>query len=156
SWQLDPCEPMMLLSRIHRKRLSYSCLYPVDDPHVTIFPPRLATYTDAPNVSRPRYSNTIPGSSPTRRRIASPTIRPALGCRNPSSPSSSPLRWLTGPQPCARTISPCSSDAPTATGMPPPFFTSCVANEPSPPVAPQIRTTSPCFIRAPCGPTSIR
>src|SRR5690606_13382362 len=82
--------------------------------------PRLATYTDAPNVSRPRYSNTMPGSSPTRRRIASPRIRPALGCRNPCSPSSSSLRLMTCSQPCARTISAFSSDDTTATGMPPP------------------------------------
>lgn len=63
---------------------------------------------------------------------------------------------MTCSQPWERTISAFSSEETTPTGMPPPFLTSCVANEPSPPVAPQISTTSPCFMRAPCEPTSIR
>ncbi len=41
-------------------------------------------------------------------------------------------------------------------GVPPPFRTNCTAYPPMPPVAPQMSTLSPCFIRAPLSETSIR
>ena len=48
-----------------------------------------------------------------------------------------------------------SGDDTTHTGIPPPLRTYCAAYAPIPPVAPQISTTSPCFIAAPFLDTSI-
>ena len=53
-------------------------------------------------------------------------------------------------------ISARSGDDTTPIGVPPPFSTYWTAYPPMPPVAPQMSTLSPCFIRAPCSPTSMR
>ena len=49
-----------------------------------------------------------------------------------------------------------SGELTTPTGMPPPFNTYCNAYAPMPPEAPQIKTTSPCFMLAPFFDTSMR
>src|ERR1035437_1861737 len=49
----------MRLRLIHRYRLSYSCRNPEVDAQVTMVPPRRATKTLAPKVSRPGCSKTM-------------------------------------------------------------------------------------------------
>src|SRR3989440_258992 len=145
---------------IQRYRLSYWCRYPLVEAQVTTVPPRLATYTLAPNVSRPGCSNTMSGSSPpVSSRLRPPNGRPSPSSwvgsppqtRSPSAarsmPSSAPIRWHS---------SAFSGLDTTQTGTPPPLSTNWVAYEPRPPEAPQISTTSPCFSCAPWCETSWR
>ena len=61
--------------------------------------------------------------------------------------SSAPIRWQ---------ISALSGLDTTHTGVAPPASAICVAYEPSPPLAPQMRTTSPSFMPAPLRETSCR
>ena len=58
--------------------------------------------------------------------------------------------------PMLRTISAFSGDDTTQTGVAPPLSAIWVAYEPSPPLAPQISTMSPCFMPAPLRLTSWR
>ncbi len=58
--------------------------------------------------------------------------------------------------PIRRQIAAFSSLDTTHTGIAPPLRAYCVANPPSPPLAPQIRTLSPCFMPAPLRLTSWR
>src|SRR4029450_8510400 len=58
--------------------------------------------------------------------------------------------------PIARQISAFCGDETTHTGIAPPFRANWVAYEPRPPEAPQISTTSPCFMFAPLAETSFR
>src|SRR4029450_1651707 len=58
--------------------------------------------------------------------------------------------------PMDRQISALSGDDTTQTGVAPPFNANCVAYEPRPPEAPQIRTVAPCFMLAPLADTSCR
>ena len=58
--------------------------------------------------------------------------------------------------PIARQMSAFSSLETTQTGVAPPLRAYCVAKPPSPPLAPQIRTLSPCFMPAPLWQTSWR
>src|SRR2546423_13093247 len=145
---------------IQRYRLSYWCRYPLVEAQVTTVPPRLATYTLAPNVSRPGCSNTMSGSSPpvssrirppNRRHSTSSWVCSSLQNRYPSAArsmtSSAPIRWHS---------SAFSGLDTTQTGTPPPLSTNWVAYEPRPPEAPQISTTSPCFSCAPWCETSRR
>ncbi len=53
-------------------------------------------------------------------------------------------------------MSPFSADETTPTGVPPPLRTYCTAYPPSPPVAPQISTASPCFMPPALALTSMR
>src|SRR3954449_244651 len=61
--------------------------------------------------------------------------------------SSAPRRWQ---------MSTLSALPTTHTGVAPPPSANCVAYDPNPPEAPQIRTTSPCFIWAPLCDTNCR
>ena len=49
-----------------------------------------------------------------------------------------------------------SGDDTTPIGVPPPLSTYWIAYAPMPPVAPHTSTESPCFMRAPLSPTSMR
>src|SRR5436190_8677015 len=130
------------------------------DAQVTIVPPRLTTYTLAPNVSRPGCSNTMSGSSPpVSSRIRAPSRFHSFGSWVFSSfqnryPSAD--RSMISEAPIARQISAFSGDDTTHTGIAPPFSANWVAYDPSPPDAPQTSTTSPCFMLAPFAETSCR
>ena len=63
---------------------------------------------------------------------------------------------MTSSAPIRRQISAFSGLDTTQTGVAPPFSANWVAYDPSPPDAPQISTTSPCFSCAPCAETSCR
>src|SRR5690625_7792967 len=58
--------------------------------------------------------------------------------------------------PMFRTMSALCGDDTTHTGVAPPLSAICVAYDPRPPDAPQIRTVSPCFMSAPLRETSWR
>ncbi|CAM5662449.1 hypothetical protein SAURM35S_03936 [Streptomyces aurantiogriseus] len=58
--------------------------------------------------------------------------------------------------PIERQISAFCSLETTQIGLAPPASANCVAYEPSPPLAPQMRTLSPCFMPAPLRETSCR
>ncbi len=135
-------------------------MYPVLDPHVTTVPPRRTMNTEIPKVDRPTCSKTMSGSAPTAARTRRPSRFPAAATCPGSSPVSSPMpissRLTTTSHPSLRAASAFSSEPTTPTAIPPPFFTNWAAYAPSPPDAPQISTTSPCFIRAPRSLTSIR
>src|SRR5215216_5781369 len=130
------------------------------DAHVTIVPPRRATYTEAPKVSRPGCSKTMSGSSPpVSSRIRAPNRFHSFGSCVVSSDQNlypSADRSMISEAPIARQISAFSGDDTMHTGIAPPFSANCVAYEPRPPDAPQTSTTSPCFMLAPFAETSCR
>ncbi len=63
---------------------------------------------------------------------------------------------MTASAPMDRQISAFSGEETTQIGLAPPASANWVAYEPSPPLAPQISTLSPCFMPAPLRETSWR
>ena len=151
----------MRLRFIQRYRLSYSWRYPDVEAQVTIVPPACARRTRSRRTSpgrgarrrcRGRRRRSASGSS--RRSVATPLVLGVLV--RPEPVPLAPPRSMTSSAPIRRQISAFSGLDTTHTGVAPPARAICVAYEPSPPHAPQMRTTSPSFMPAPLRETSCR
>ena len=98
-------------------------------------------------------------SPPVSSRIRAPNRCHSFGsCVAGSHQNRYPsaVRSMISSAPIARQISAFCGEDTTQTGIAPPFSAYWVAYEPRPPDAPQISTTSPCFIPAPLRETSCR